>query len=79
MKTHGQHGQVVITIDAETGKLVSVTDGKGKVAQRVEATAANPSVLGTILSASTGTVFHTQINPCSKWVYWDGNWYQVPC
>lgn len=82
METRGKQGQVVITIDVETGNLVSVTDEAGESFERFTPTPENPLVLQEVFKATSGgTILYARTNPCYKWVLWDGILYrrQVSC
>lgn len=71
--------QMVITIDVETGALVSVADEQGNPAK----TRKDPQVgsdMGQVIDDKSVTemkMLRTKINPNCFWFYNNGVWYQI--
>ncbi|GEM_PF-4263695 len=82
METQGKQGQVVITIDVKTGKLVNVTDGEGRGFEQFKPTQEDPLVFTEVYnSLNVGTIFYVRTNPCYVYYWRDGSLQrqQVPC
>lgn len=81
METKCEPRQMIIKINAVTGKLISVTDEAGVPAEQFTPTPENPMPLGAVLGSTGGDIslLITRTNPCYSWVrLGGGGWARIP-
>ncbi|MBZ0159446.1 MAG: hypothetical protein K8G79_04805 [bacterium] len=69
--------RMVITMDADTDELISVTDEAGKPAARFEPTPDNPVLLGQVVGGVGHAIIRTRNSPGCVTYFRNGVWRRV--